>query len=361
MDEDEPILNSDEYNSGKNEFIGEEEEEQEQEQEQEQENEDNENIPFDEYREMRKGDIKNHWRFLDISKKVIQMILTRGYTTLFDSFNLNLVKPHVWHTSGQDPHAKDIFYASGNVKDHETGEYHTVRMHRLFLGLKKENIDLKGDHINGHTLNNTMINIRSETDLGNGNNRKMNNNNKTGCVGICDEVGFKRYRFQWTVKGKRHRKCFSYWTRESEKQIVFKEAETFKEKTYEELGKTNGTRHKDYNKITNVPDAPESLQKSKTCTEYHSIFDHVLKDGSNQIESVWFKGDKRMGKKFKHSQETGVWTRTREDAIEEALEHQKNILLNPENSLDPPGRRVKKQKVSKHKNVSDDDDDEISI
>lgn len=115
---------------------------------------------------------------------------------LVDEEDFALVSAYTWSPT------KDVstFYAKTKVRDDE-GRWHTIKMHRLILGLDGPEIT---DHRDGNGLNNTRKNIRPATYAENANNRRLRVTNRSGYKGVTKAYRGKRWQVAITSKGVRY-------------------------------------------------------------------------------------------------------------------------------------------------------------
>lgn len=83
-----------------------------------------------------------------------------------------------------------------------SGRFRSIQQHRLIMFILEAEIPDQVDHINGNTLDNREVNLRSCTASENQHNRKTNRNNSSGCSGVYWNKGSKKWRSFIYVEGK---------------------------------------------------------------------------------------------------------------------------------------------------------------
>lgn len=122
----------------------------------------------------------------------MEIPLTRGQVAIIDVDDWHLIKDYKWCASW-DP-SKQGYYAVTTIKGRSVG------MHRLIMNAQKGEVV---DHINGHGLNNTRLNLRIVTNAQNTINRKIKSNNKSGVSGVFLDKKSKIWIAYINVEGKR--------------------------------------------------------------------------------------------------------------------------------------------------------------
>jgi hypothetical protein len=154
-------------------------------------------LPFDTPRPLRPSRYadKNLWRYTDETMEFIEMGLTRGYKTIFDSRVLSLVEKYTWnaHTT-EDGHV----YVTAGAR--------AVLLHRHVTQTSCEAVD----HIDGDTMNNRLVNLKECTIQENQQNQRLVITNKTGVNGVLHLQHRKQYIAHWYTDKKNQRKTFGY-------------------------------------------------------------------------------------------------------------------------------------------------------
>jgi len=84
------------------------------------------------------------------------------------------------------------------------------KMHRYIMGFnKKEDVDIKIDHIDRDPLNNCKTNLRKVTQAENCKNSSLRSDNTSGIKGIRYEKSRNRWSAEIHVDGKKYTKCFA--------------------------------------------------------------------------------------------------------------------------------------------------------
>lgn len=106
---------------------------------------------------------------------VVYITLTKGHTATIDASDLPLVERSCWIAQ---PAWKDSskFYAKARIGNK------LVKLHRVILGVEDSAVQV--DHINGDTLDNRRVNLRTVSPIENSRNRALQRNNKSGCPGV---------------------------------------------------------------------------------------------------------------------------------------------------------------------------------
>lgn len=111
--------------------------------------------------------------------------LSKGFVAIVDDTDYDFLMQWKWYAQYNTQNKK--YYAARRYKVDEP-EYTEDRkgnvwMHRVILGIQGNNA-LIGDHIDLDTLNNTRSNLRITDRVGNGRNRGILSNNKSGYKGV---------------------------------------------------------------------------------------------------------------------------------------------------------------------------------
>jgi hypothetical protein len=163
----------------------------------------------------------------------IEVLLSKGLSTIIDVENAEIVTQHVWYTHV----SRGTLYYAVN-KD-------VGRMHRLLLPGYDEI-----DHKDGNGLNNTIENLRG-LDKGsteNQNNKRLNFTNTTGVNGLY--LNRNSYVVSWSECKKRKNVCFSI-SKYGSKEEAFKAAKKYADDVHERIGNHNGReRFSEYEKRT---------------------------------------------------------------------------------------------------------------
>jgi hypothetical protein len=196
-------------------------------------------LPFDAWRPLRPTvqPKKNMWRFVDDTKAVIEMQLTRGAITRFDACMLDKISAHSWCV-WVDPKYGHKYAVTGI----RSGARRTcLRMHRLLCGTSATMVT---DHIDGDTLHNCNTNLRECSQRVNMNNQRKNRTNTSGVHGVHHSEVRSRYQAYWnTASGKTARKGFSYGPKSLlTREEAFEKAEALRKEMDALTGCLNGIR-----------------------------------------------------------------------------------------------------------------------
>ena len=105
----------------------------------------------------------------------VTIMLSRGYVTIIDEADEDLVRLIGWRAQGRAPN----IYAAIKIGGRRSPR--VLYLHRALLAAPK---GLEVDHINGDKLDNRRSNLRLATRKENGRNQKLNARNKTGIAGV---------------------------------------------------------------------------------------------------------------------------------------------------------------------------------
>ena len=133
--------------------------------------------------------------------------LTKGYKAIVDKEDLPLLSNYSW--CSYKANGKEAAYAKSGITI--DGKQHTLRMHRLLLGLPINTIEV--DHINGNGLDNRRINLRlcSRTE-NNRNAKKRSDSYHSKFKGVSQ----RKNRWRCVIGSKLVRKHLGYFDTEIE-------------------------------------------------------------------------------------------------------------------------------------------------
>ncbi len=106
----------------------------------------------------------------------IRIPLTRGFETIIDEWDQELVSAHKWFARCSDI---GRYYACRSVR--VDGKTKSLYLHRFLLGLAGGQ---HADHINGDTLDNRRANLRPATNRQNSANQRLRRGNSSGFKGV---------------------------------------------------------------------------------------------------------------------------------------------------------------------------------
>jgi len=115
-----------------------------------------------------------------------EIALTKGQKCIVDDNVFEAFSKYKWYAEGRN----GKYYACRRIGNK------IVKMHRVILGV--DNAKIAVDHINGDSLDNRSINLRSCTWAQNLRNSKLKPSNKSGYKGVC--FSEKLNRFRATIK-----------------------------------------------------------------------------------------------------------------------------------------------------------------
>lgn len=129
----------------------------------------------------------------------MEIVLTRGYTTVIDDADWKILQGYKWVALvGKN---KKNNYAVSYYTD-DAGKYRSILMHRLLLDAKRNQMV---DHHDLDGLNNRRLNLRLCTQAKRSGNRRKNKNSKLPFKGIEYRAGLsKPWRARARCNGKRH-------------------------------------------------------------------------------------------------------------------------------------------------------------
>ena len=132
--------------------------------------------------------------------------LTQGKVAIVDDEDFEYLNQWKW------------FYAEGYALRRVAGlRGKQVRMHREIL---RTPLGLETDHINGNGLDNRKINLRICSNKQNQGNRKIGQNNTTGCKGIWYDPKRKKH-WRAAIKTNMHTKTIGYFSTAEEAAIAY--------------------------------------------------------------------------------------------------------------------------------------------
>lgn len=120
--------------------------------------------------------------------------LTQNKYALIDDEDYDNISKYKWHAAFQC----GIYYARKSFKIN--GKWKIIPMHVYLMGQTPKHKKCI-DHIDGNGLNNQKNNLRWATTQENGQNRKMNYNNKSGFKGVVWQKNLKKWQAGTFVKG----------------------------------------------------------------------------------------------------------------------------------------------------------------
>jgi len=121
--------------------------------------------------------------------------LSKDKLTIIDDEDFEKVNKYKWHYSLVKGH---IGYAKRSIRMKK--KIKTMYLHRFILDLKGKK---KVDHINGNTLDNRRINLRTCNDTQNQRNRrKSKNKSSSSYKGVCWMKNLKKWRSRITYNKK---------------------------------------------------------------------------------------------------------------------------------------------------------------
>jgi hypothetical protein len=169
----------------------------------------------------------NLWRYVDEEKQIIEIQLTRGYTTLIEAEDKDRILPYKLHYNPRG-------YAIAKVKNKN------VYVHKLVMGAPF------ADHINRKGLDNRRSNLRRADPNINNNNMRIFNTNKTGVNGVRLRIKEMTYISAWWRNGKEKSKSFGFGPKCSyTKEEAFEAACKLRLEMDLEHGCTNGHKAKE--------------------------------------------------------------------------------------------------------------------
>lgn len=116
--------------------------------------------------------------------------LTRGYFALVDDEDFEKFNKYKWQRSLAKTKSRKVIYAKTGITQ-SNGIQRTVRMHRMILNAKKDEIV---DHINGNGLDNRKGNLRIVT------NRQNHQNRHIKVTSKYPGVYWKKDNSKWMAK-----------------------------------------------------------------------------------------------------------------------------------------------------------------
>lgn len=119
------------------------------------------------------------------------IVLTQGYTAIVDAEIYEWVSAVKWFA---DVKPRSVYAKTSFKID---GKQHSMRMHRLVLGILDSSIDI--DHINHNGLDNRRSNLRSFTRLASVANQ-ANRRPLEGCTSIYKGVGWNKEEGRWRAR-----------------------------------------------------------------------------------------------------------------------------------------------------------------
>lgn len=131
-----------------------------------------------------------------ITENTVEMILTKGKTTIFDLGYLDQLKQHPWSTNTcKGKYTTEKYYAKGGGV--------AQPMATVIFG-HNENGD-RIDHVNGNTLDNRRVNLVSATARSNANNLSLYVNNTSGVAGVTNPITptHRYWMSYWQENGRR--------------------------------------------------------------------------------------------------------------------------------------------------------------
>ena len=149
-------------------------------------------------REGKKKKNKNKYFYFRNQFYVVELTQDKWMIASDDDTTRRLLRDHVWYVHSRG-------YATTPIK--VNGRYKTERFHRLVIGARD-----KGDHINRHTFDNRVTNLRDVTTRDNNRNKSTQRNNTSGKQGVCRDTIKGRQYFKVRIcnnDGKRISKFFS--------------------------------------------------------------------------------------------------------------------------------------------------------
>ena len=117
--------------------------------------------------------------------------LSKGQIAVVDAVDFEWLSQWTWCAEWSKN--TQSFYAYRHFRI--SGKHHRIAMHRLILGLDASD-PLRGDHIDGNTLNNTRSNLRPASPIENSRNQKRRFDNTSGFKG----VSFSKSRGVWVAQ-----------------------------------------------------------------------------------------------------------------------------------------------------------------
>jgi len=114
------------------------------------------------------------------------ILLTKNYVTIVDDEDYDVLIKYKWFVT-----ATEKKYAKSHKCLKENG---TLYMHRFLLGLKDADLSVKGDHINGNSLDNRRCNLRKCSDKENSVNAQKGKDNRSGYKGVHFHSQSKKWR-----------------------------------------------------------------------------------------------------------------------------------------------------------------------
>lgn len=149
----------------------------------------------------------NLWRFTSNTKALIEMKISRGLITYFDSEDLHLIQLYKWYSNVKE----HLVYVDAHLDVNSSSQKHGVRLHRLIMQSELTDVLNEVDHIDGNTLNNSKSNLRAVTPHENTKNQKLRNDNATGVKGVWHYAPREQYIAEWHEDNhKKKTKYFSY-------------------------------------------------------------------------------------------------------------------------------------------------------
>ncbi len=125
--------------------------------------------------------------------------LTKGFVTIVDDEDYNLVSPYSWYVY-TNKNRSNQFYAHHGDWNNDTKTLKIIKMHRLIMGVTDPKVHI--DHKDGDGLNNQRYNLRICTSRQNSRNKACWEHTSK-YKGVCWRADSKKWRAYITVNYKR--------------------------------------------------------------------------------------------------------------------------------------------------------------